>query len=275
MMIGEEWRREHRPGMLAVDIDGTMLRTNGTLSNRVLTALRQAAGVGIHVVPSTGRPEVVAREIIEATGLDQYWVFGNGAVTRHLARDELVRGFWIDRETVLSLMAELRSKLAGVRFAVEFASTFAYEGGFEHVVPNKPTIPATDDLFAEVSAHQGVIQKVLVFDTSVDVRVLFDQIRQVSHGRILPTYSGLNFVELAAGNVTKASALRLLADDLGLHAGQVWAIGDNYNDIEMLKWAGVGYAMGNADDHVKSMADVTLPSNDEDGVAVLIERLLG
>jgi len=273
--ICEDRRLDHGPKMLAIDIDGTMLRTNGTLSERVLRALHEAVRGGIHVVPSTGRPEVVAKEVIEATGLNQYWVFGNGAVTRHLGRDELVRGFWIEREVVLDLMTELRSQLAGVRFAVEFGTALAYESGFEHVVPNMPTFPPTADLIAEVSAHEDVIQKVLVFDTSVDVPTLFDQVRQVSEGRILPTYSGLNFIELAAGSVSKASALGLLADDLGIQSDDVWAIGDNYNDIEMLKWAGVGYAMGNADDHIKSVADAILPTNDDDGVAVLIERLLG
>jgi len=262
------------PGMLAVDVDGTMLRADGTLSDRVHRALHAAVDAGVHVVPSTGRPEVVAAEIVEATGLNQYWVFGNGAVTRHLEHDRLVRGFWIDQAMVVQIMSELRALLPSVVFAVEFASSLAYEAGFENVVPNKPTVPPVPDLFATLATHQSPVQKVLVSDPGLELGRLFQHVEELGGGRVVPTYSGLDFIEVAAQNVTKATALRLLADDLKLDVSEVWAVGDNHNDIEMLKWAGVGFAMGNADDQVKTAADAVLPSNDDDGVAVLIERLL-
>ena len=263
-----------RPSVLAIDIDGTMLRSDGTLSNRVINALHAAVDAGIHVVPSTGRPEVVAIDIIERSELDQYWIFSNGAVTRHLRRDELVRGFWIDTEMALDIMGELRSAIPGVRFAVEFAADLAYEAGFEDVVPNKPKIGPTDDLFGAVAAHGSPLQKVLVFDTNRGLSNLYETVGRIGDGRIVPTYSGLPFIELAAGDVTKATALDLLATDLDIERDRVWAVGDNYNDIDMLQWAGVGCVMGNASREIKQVADVELPSNDDDGVAVLIEHLL-
>ena len=263
-----------RPRILAVDIDGTMLRSDGTLSSRVRRALHEAVDAGVIVVPSTGRPEIVAADIIEATALDQYWVFGNGAVTRHLGRDEVIRGFWIERDVALATMAQLRAELSTVRFAVEFESSLAYEAGFETVVPNVPIVASTANLAAEVAAHDGLIQKMLVFDTSVALEHLYARVGAAGGGRLLPTYSGLNFIELSAEGVTKARALRLLAADLGVEIGDIWAIGDNHNDLDMLRWAGVGCAMGNANVHVKQVADHILPSNDEDGVAVLLEELL-
>ena len=260
--------------LLAVDIDGTMLRSDGSLSPRVRAAMERAVASGIHVVPATGRPMAVASDVVDASGLDDFWIFANGAVTRHLGRDELVRAFWMDRAVVLALFDRIRRRMPGARFAVEFASTMAYEPGFEDVVPVKPPIPPTDDLLAELERIVDPVQKLLVFDDSVGLGELWDQVHVAAEGLSVPSYSGLAFVELAPEQVTKATAVDLLARDLGLSAADVAAVGDNHNDVTMLEWAGTGYVMGNAEPGIKARADVVLPSNDDDGVAVLIDEML-
>lgn len=263
-----------RPRLLAIDLDGTMLRSDGSLSARVIRALAEAVAAGIHVVPATGRPVIVAADVVAASQLDQYWVFGNGAVTRHIERDELVRGFWMDRSVSLTLVDRIRAQVPAARFAVEFESTLAYEPGFESVVPIPPPVGPTDDLSAAIAEHDGEVQKVLVFDNSVTIAELLGVVGQASTGLAVPSYSGLPFVELAAHNVTKATALAHLADDLGIPATDTVAVGDNFNDLAMLEWAGIGYAMGNAPHDVLETADEVLPSNDADGVAHLIDELL-
>lgn len=260
--------------LLAVDIDGTMLRSDGSLSPRVLDALARAVEAGIHVVPATGRPMAIASDVVEASGLDDFWIFANGAITRHLGRDELIRAFWMERTVVIELFDRIRRRMPRARFAVEFATTMAYEAGFETVVPNEPPVPPSADLVAELERVSEPIQKLLVFDDSIDLGRLWDEVNAAADGLSVPSYSGLAFVELAPERITKATALELLARDLGLSVDDVGAVGDNHNDVTMLEWAGTGYAMGNAEPSIQASADIVLPPNDDDGVAVLIETML-
>lgn len=263
--------------MIATDIDGTMLRRDGTLSPRVKAALAAAVEAGIHVVPATGRPVMIARDVIEAAELDEYWVFANGAITRHLARDELIRGFWMDHHVTRDLLGLLRRSLPRCGFAVELEESVAFEVGFERVVPVVPDVAPVDDLVEAIDdseAHWQRVQKILVYDPSLGIDELFGRVSTVVGPRAVPSYSGLDFVELAAGLVTKATALDLLADDLSIDASQVAAFGDNHNDLPMLQWAGRSYAMGNATDDAKATAREVIGPNDEDGLAVKIEQLL-
>lgn len=276
--------------LLAVDIDGTMVRSDGTLSPAVKEALHRAVESGVHVVPATGRPEAVAADILTASELDQYWIFANGAVTRHIARNETVRGFWIEQEVALDVVAAIRGHRPDLGFAVEFESSLAYETGFETVVPNALPVPAVDRIEPVLETRADRIQKLLLFDPAVAFEPILDEfglraqrqrldelfslVGEAARDRAVPSYSGLPFVELAAGQVTKALALAALADQLTVSSQQVVAIGDNHNDIPMLEWAGIGLAMGNATDDAKEAADRTIGSNDEDGLAHAINDLL-
>ncbi|MEM7273829.1 MAG: Cof-type HAD-IIB family hydrolase [Actinomycetota bacterium] len=263
--------------MIATDIDGTMIRSDGSLAPRVKRALHDAVDAGIHVVPATGRPVIVAEDVIAAAELPSYWVFANGAITRHLGRDELIRGFWIDRELTGRLIALIRRRLPAAGVAVEFETTVAFEHGFERVVPVVPGVPATDDVLgtlADGAPEHRRIQKVLVFDLSVDIDELFREVSEVVEDTAVVSYSGLPFVELAASQVTKATALELLVADLGLTAAEVASFGDNHNDVSMLTWSGRSYAMANATDDAKEAAGEVIATNDEDGLAIKVEELL-
>lgn len=263
--------------MIATDIDGTMLRSDGSLSPRVKAALGAAVRAGIQVVPATGRPIMIATDVIDQLGLDNYWVFANGAVTRHLGRDELIRGFWMDHEVTRDLLGLLRRDLPGAGFAIEFEDTVAFEAGFEQVVPIVPDERPVVDLAAALDASAARwqrVQKILVYDLSLDVDELFRRVAKVVGKRAAPSYSGLDFIELAAGVVTKATALELLARDLSIDPSQVVSFGDNHNDLAMLRWAGRGYAMANATADAKAAANEVIGHNDADGLAIKIEELL-
>ena len=97
------------PKLIATDIDGTMLRSDGTLSPRVRAALHAATDASIHVVPATGRPEMVAADVIEWLGLGGHWVFANGAMTRNLTTDSTIRGYWMDPVVAQGLVVEMRA----------------------------------------------------------------------------------------------------------------------------------------------------------------------
>ena len=144
--------------MIATDIDGTMLRSDGTLSPRVQSALHAAWDAGIHVVPATGRPLMVAYDVIDALELPHYWVFANGAITRHLERDELVRGFWMDPFVAQGLVVELRAAIPGAGFAIEMDRDVAHEPGFAELVPHKPDTAPVADVLDSIHSRVHLIQ---------------------------------------------------------------------------------------------------------------------
>lgn len=265
------------PKMIATDIDGTMLRSDGTLSPRVRSALHNAADAGIHVVPATGRPEMVATDVIEALGLGDFWVFANGAMTRNLTSNETIRGYWMDPVVAQGLVVEMRDAYPGARFAVELEFGMAYEAGFEKIVPTTPPVGPIDDIldgFGSVDGSAQRVQKVLVFDPDRTIDDLHDAVATTLGDHGVPSYSGLRFIEVAASLVTKALALNELCVDLDVDVSDVAAFGDNHNDVAMLEWAGQGYAMANATDDAKDAAGQIIHNNNDDGLARSIEHFL-
>ncbi len=257
--------------LLATDIDGTMLRADGTLSARVREALHRAVAAGIEVVPTTGRPALICREVHEWTGLDGFWIYANGAVTRHRGRDETVRTWFFDADIARTLVADVRAVLPQAGFAIEFDTSVAWERGFEHTVPNPPPNDPIDDV---VDALDEPVQKVLVFAAGVPVDTLHRLVADAVGDDGVVSYSGLAFVEVAAKLVTKATAVAALAEDLGIRREEVVTVGDNHNDLPMLEWTPRSFAMGNATADAAETASATLPTSDEDGLAVLIDRLI-
>lgn len=256
--------------LIATDIDGTMLRSDGTLSNRVREALHHAHAAGIHVVPSTGRPLMVSDDVIAELGLDNYWVFANGALTKHLERDEVVRAFWMDPTIAQGIVVDLRAALPGAGFAIELEHGVAHERGFVERVPMAPPVaPITDVL----DGMRGRVQKVLVFHDELSIDELYQAALVSVEDNAVPSYSGLAFIEIAARLTTKAVALDALCVDLGISPSAVAAFGDNHNDVAMLEWAGQSFAMGNASDDAKAAAGQVIATSDEDGLAIVVEQL--
>lgn len=262
---------DSRPALIATDIDGTMLRLDGTLSPRVRDALHAAADAGIHVVPATGRPEMVAGNVIDALGLRGYWVFANGAITRNLDTGALVRGFWMDPDVAQGLVVEMRASFPGARFAIEMEDSMAYEPGFELIVPQTPPVPPIDDV---LDGMLGRVQKVLVFDPDRSVEELHDAVSATLGDHGVASYSGLRFIEVSASLVTKALALDALCGDLGVDPAAAVSFGDNHNDVQMLGWSGRSYAMANGTEDAKDAATEIIPSSNNDGLAQVIERWL-
>ena len=258
--------------MIATDIDGTMLLPDGSLSANVRDALHEAVAAGIHVVPATGRPMMVATDVLDALGLDDYWIFANGAVTWHHGRAETVRGYWMAPEAAMSFVERIRAQLPNCSLAVEFESTAVFELGFERVFP---LIVNETDCVEDVRGvvHEPV-QKILVVDPSKTVEELFGEVSLALGEDAVPSFSGLAFIEVAAELVTKGVAVAGLAEDLGIDRSEVATFGDHHNDVSMLEWAGRGYAMGNGTDDAKAAADFVIGTNAEDALATQVRSLI-
>jgi hydroxymethylpyrimidine pyrophosphatase-like HAD family hydrolase len=178
--------------------------------------------------------------------------------------------------------ADLRAAFPAVQFAVEYLDGFATEPGYLHdwaVNPpydrrGNPIPPPPVGRLDEIA--QRPLLKLLAKDDGADVDEYLLRAEEVLADRGTVTHSSsFGLLEIAAPGVTKASGLAELAASHGIGADEVVAIGDMPNDVPMLVWAGTSYAVANAHASAKEAADAVVGSNEEDAVALVIERLLG
>ena len=257
--------------LVASDLDGTLLRSDSTVSDRTRAALAAAEDAGALVVVVTGRPPRWMAPVAEELGRTGLAICANGAVVWDLERGEIVRENPIDPATAADVVRRLRDALPDLAFAVERGMAFGREPGYRTraSVPDDVLVAHADELVAAPMA------KLLVRHESMGADELLRAAREVVGDLATLTHaSSSGLLEISAAGVSKAVALEELAAEHGLSADDAVAFGDMPNDLSMLGWAGRGVAVANAHRHVLAAADEVTASNDEDGVALVVERLI-
>ena len=261
--------------LIATDLDGTVLRSDGSVSERTVAALRAAESSGSMVVVATGRPPRWMRPVADALGHTGLAVCSNGAVVYDLHTDEVLEHTPISRDVVLAVAAAVRAAVREVTFAIE-----TRDAGFgrEASYPVAPDVDLEPDGMRVGSLDELVsddVIKLLVRHADLDPRGLLAAASEVAGELLELTYSSRSgLLEISAIGVTKAASLARIADRQGIRAEDAVAFGDMPNDLPMLAWAGRGYAMANAHPDVLDAAEHLAPSNDDDGVAQIVENLL-
>ncbi|MER5524115.1 HAD family hydrolase [Streptomyces sp. NPDC002677] len=258
--------------LIATDLDGTLLRADDTLSERSLAALARAGRAGARHLVVTGRPAPRVRPLLDDLGCTGLAVCGQGAQVYDAGADRLLWSVTLDRELAETALGKIEAEVGQVYAAVDqdgVDGLTLIEPGY--LMPH-PTLPALrvgrrDDLWC------APISKVLLRHHTLSDDELAATARAVVGSLATVTMSGPGTVELQPCGVTKATGLALAADHLGLSSGQVVAFGDMPNDIPMFDWASYGVAMANAHPELKTVADEITLSNEDDGIAVVLERL--
>ena len=264
--------------LIATDLDGTLLDSASAITPRTRAALDAARARGIHVIPVTARQPIGLRAIAKDAGFEGWALCGNGAYATHLGDGRMLFAEELPSETVRTLAAALRASIPGLLFASvrEGGETFVAQHGYAEIakLSDHKRDPRTmggvplDQVLAAPSL------KLVIRHPELAPSVLFDKLRSLGLVGFEATLSGAPFVEVMAEGVTKATGLARLCEHLGVDRADVVAFGDALNDVEMLRWAGRGIAMAGADLVVQDAADEIAGSNDDDGVARAIERLL-
>ncbi|MFF9211437.1 MULTISPECIES: HAD family hydrolase [unclassified Streptomyces] len=258
--------------LIATDLDGTLLRGDDTLSDRSRAALARAVRAGARHLVVTGRPAPRVRPLLEDLGSTGLAVCGQGAQVYDAGADRLLWSVTLDRELAETALGKIEAEVGEVYAAVDqdgVDGLTLIEPGYR--MPH-PTLPAVrvrrrDDLWGEP------ISKVLLRHPELSDDALAATARAVVGSLATVTMSGPGTVELQPCGVTKATGLALAADRLGLGAERALAFGDMPNDIPMFAWAARGVAMANAHPELKAVADEITLSNEDDGIAVVLERL--
>jgi Cof subfamily protein (haloacid dehalogenase superfamily) len=262
------------PRLIATDLDGTLLRSDGTVSPRTRRVLGRARALGVEVVLCTARPVRWMRDLAAECGITGLAVCANGAVLWDLADDVLVESFPIPRRSAHEVVARLRPLVPGGSWAIETTEHFGHEPGYRvrWPVPDDATVDAI-----EVLLKTPPVKLLLRPDAVCGAAALAARARAEVADLVEITYSdaSASLLEMSAAGVSKGSGLAAVCAAHGIEASDTVAFGDMPNDLPMLAWAGCGYAMANGHPGVIAAADATAPPNEEDGVAVVLERLLG
>jgi len=257
--------------LLATDLDGTLLRSDGTVSARTIAAVDAAESAGIGLVIVTGRPPRWIPPIIEQLGDRGLVVCANGGIVYDPARHEIIERNDMSAEAAAEAVRRLRSEIPELTFGCELGMDFAVEPAF---APHAQTLD--DVAYAPIEdVCTQPVTKLLVRHPRPAPEGMAKRVRSIVDGLAGVTHSmDESFLELSRPDVHKASTLERLVAKSGIAAPDVVAFGDMPNDIEMIMWAGLGVAVGNAHPLVVEVADEVTASNDDDGVALVVERML-
>jgi Cof subfamily protein (haloacid dehalogenase superfamily) len=265
--------------LVATDLDGTLLRDDHTVSPRTRAALDAARAAGVHVVPVTARQPLGVRPLAEAAGFAGWAVCSNGSLGVHIGTGERLFEESLAVEAQQRLVAALAEQVPGL------LHVSVRDGGEGFVAQEGYAALATfDDHKREVSTMTGhelseVLDepslKLIVRHPELGVPELLAAARALGLDDVALTHSGAPFLEVMAASVSKAWGVARLCERLGIDREEVVAFGDAPNDVEMLAWAGHGVAVANAVPEAIEVADEVTASNEDDGVALVLERLLG
>ncbi|MEU9017040.1 Cof-type HAD-IIB family hydrolase [Actinomadura sp. NPDC048394] len=263
---------EPAPRVIATDLDGTIVRSDGTISARTVAALARVERAGAMLVMVTGRPPRWMTEIAAAVRHHGLAICANGALVYDLHTETVVHARQIPPGVLAETVERLRGVSPDFRFAVEYPDGFVFETSYDlsnwdaEALGGRPVDGA--DLVARPST------KLLAFHPDADPDELAARAVKAVGDLVTVTHSsGRGLLEISAHGVTKASALEALCAEHGIGAADVTAFGDMPNDLPMLAWAGTSYAVANAHPLVLAAVTHTTSRNDDDGVARILERL--
>jgi Cof subfamily protein (haloacid dehalogenase superfamily) len=260
--------------MVATDLDGTLLRGDGSVGRRTVAALAACAVAGIPVVPITARPPHATWPLLQAAspaGIDGLVVCANGAMVCDGRTHAVLQVDLLAASIAGRLVEQVRAAVPGILLAVDAPDRFVHEPGFFR------GDDGWDDEVLEVPdvldvVGDGVV-KVVARRDGRSAADLVAAIEGILGEEANATSSNPEWVELSAFGVTKAHGLLSVCDLLGVPLSEVAAVGDNMNDLSMLAAAGLACAVANARPEVLAVADRVLATNDDEGVAELLEEV--
>lgn len=261
-----------RPRLVATDLDGTLLHTDGTVTERTRAVLTALDDLGVPVVFTTGRPIRWMETLWTDVGGHGLAVCSNGAIVYDVAAQRIRTAHPVPRATGLDVARALREAIPGIAFALEHGEGWVSEPDF----PRHPDDHSERPQGELLDVYRDDVVKILAVHRQLPAEEFWRRVEsEVGHMVTTTWSSSFALVELSAVGVTKGSTLATLAAELGIERAEVIAFGDMPNDLALLEWAGTSYAMANAHPSVIELADHVAPANDEDGVATVLSVVFG
>jgi len=259
--------------LLVADIDGTLVNARRELTPPVREAVREAQARGIRVCLATGRNRPSAQPYVDGLGADPPIILYNGGMVYDFARDDV----WLR----MPLPAEQAAEILRIVRRYPDVQPHLYVDDRVYVsVMNDitRTYERKDGVSAEVVGDLGKWlsadpMKILIIGARAPLEAVARDIGRLPHA-VNHVFSQEDYLEVLPPGVNKGTALRAMAERLGIGREHIVAAGDNLNDLAMIRYAGLGVAMGGAPDGLRAAAAFVAPSSDEHGLRDVIERFI-
>jgi len=266
--------------LVAIDMDGTLLNDSGEVSHNTVEALRQAKKRGIEIILSTGRVLKSATYFSDMLGLKNYIIASNGAIVSD-KNSNIILKMPLDCETIKKIVEIAIEENIYFHFYNDdtyFSNKYIkeidkyYNSSKERLKGQNIKFELFEDI-DEVLRRDIEIYKFLFMDDDLEkLNKVKKKLSRISD--ITLSKSGINNIEITNKNASKGHALKYVSELLKIDKSQIMSIGDNDNDIPMLETAGISVAMGNAEKHIKEIADYVTKTNNEDGVAYAFRKFI-
>ena len=263
-----------KPKLVALDLDGTLLNANNEVSARTACALERAKARGIKLVLCTGRPPRYTRAVAKQLDLEETVITYNGASVHNFETGSAEHMHQLDAATTARVIRRLRAACPGVLAGLETTHGWYLDEEIytrRKDILKKRGLPPPDGYGDALEfADRGAL-KLLFRHPDSSVREMAAALNGLD---VYATWSSNTLLEVQHKSVNKRAALEHLTQTWAVQAREVAAFGDQNNDREMLAWAGCGVAMGNACPEALAAADLVTDTNDNDGVARVLETWL-
>ena len=268
--------------LLALDLDGTALKSNNTLSPVVKKAIKRASENGITVVAASGRPYGSMPDYILNMNAFKYFITSNGAGIYDNKRNR-INSVQLKEKSVLDILdltkeydliweAFLEGETCTDKRYYDNPQKYGCSAAYVDYVRNSRG--CSEDMRGYIYKNRNRLDSIEFVSTDGELRKSIWILIEKSVSDIYITSSSAHFVEIMDSKATKANALRFICDLLNVPLENTAAAGNADNDVDMIVEAGLGVAVGNACKNCKTHADLTVSSNDDDGIAELIDLIL-
>lgn len=272
--------------LICIDMDGTLLNSNHEISERNKETLRQAKKLGVNIAITTGRLFGSARYYSNLIGIENTPVIAsNGAYIKTNYEDIPILENSIPKEIAIEIYKIIKKHNLKINFNSwdtlmredEVPDDHAYTIMNKQLPEDKKVkFIINSDFISAIENFDGKILKGIVIERENldNLWAAKDELKEIFGDKLHVVSSGTDNIEIMIGTTSKGNAVAHLADILNVNAEEVMCIGDSENDISMLKFAGIGVAMGNGLQMVKDIADYITDTNDNDGVAKAVEHFV-
>lgn len=284
--------------LVAIDLDGTMLNKYGIITENTKNVIKKVQEKGVEVIIASGRPINSVKNFSKEINSQKYFISGNGAITYDIKNDKILYENILNKNKVLqvikiceenSIYYNVYTENGIIAKNLNYNTLYYYKENINKSEENKTHINMVENIYDYIENRNEKILKIMICDGSKTIfNSIMKKIREITDIEILDVShmsrkiikQGTEeialeyfYTEISAKDVDKWNALEKLIELMNITKEEVVTIGDNANDIKMLKNAGLGVAMGESAPYVKECADEVTTSNDNDGVAVILEKM--
>lgn len=262
------------------DMDGTLLNSQGAISEKNEAALKKLQNKGMEVIIASGRTDLMVKSYVKQLGLTGSVISSNGGLIRNIKTGEILYSKLIEKSVVREILSYcIENNVDFLLYTLDMV--YGNEGNPLMHKYEKRNEELSENLKAPLSYLDNIneidnidVLKVLLVCREQPERIIELENYFSQNKRITAVSSAVGLLDIMASNISKGSALKILAEKMGIDLNHVIAFGDNYNDVEMLKCVGMPIAVENAVEDIKLHARHVTKSNDESGIAYAIHNFI-